>query len=357
MKLLPSLTAALGTLLAVSGTGANVSAEDSPPSFQAKVKPLIEEYCIDCHDAETKKAGLRLDNLAADFRDSKTGAVWIHVFDKLASGEMPPKKKEQPPEGELRAAEEFLRAQLHDASLERQQKEGRVTVRRLNGTEYENTLRDLLGTRVALKEMLPEDNTTAGFDNVSSGLDLSATHFLRYQEAAAKAVASVVPINPPIPFSDTRTGLEMTKKGPNFREGLGRNCKLVGDALVFYSTLPRYGLCSTASVPTAGRYKITMSACAVGAAQKPIPVGLMTVEQSGREGPVLREVRDIPPGEPAVIEFEFDLARHQSFVVNLLTTWDIRRFKKPIEEYDGPGVKVEWMKVEGPIDAFPPPSY
>ncbi len=210
---------------------------------------------------------------------------------------------------DIAATTQFLHAQLQAASLERQQKDGRVTVRRLNGTEYENTLRDLLGTNVALKEMLPEDSTTAGFDNVSSGLDLSATHFLLFQEAAAKAVQSVIPISPPIPFSDRRTGLEMTKKGPNFQQGLGRNSKLQGDTLIFYSKLPRYGLCSTAAVPAAGRYRITMSACSVGGDGKPVPVGLMVVNQSGRESPVLREVREIPHGKPQVIEFEFDLGR------------------------------------------------
>jgi hypothetical protein len=346
----------LSALVPLCAVNARAATSDASIAFNAAVKPLLEEHCLDCHDAETHKAGLRLDNLTADFRDAKTSATWTHVFDKIVTGQMPPKKRDRPPQAEVEASTQFLRTQLHAASFERQQKKGRVLVRRLNGTEYENTLQDLLGTRVALKEMLPEDNTTAGFDNVSSGLDLSATHFLRYQEAAAKAVASVIPVNPPIPFSDTRTGLDMTNKGPNFKQGLGRNSKLQGDTLIFYSKLPRYGLCATAPVPTAGRYRIKMSACAVGAEGKAIPVGLMTVE-GGREAPVLREVRDIPPGKPAVIEFEFDLARRQAFVVNLLTTWDIRGFKKPIDEYDGPGLLVEWLKVEGPIDAYPPPSY
>jgi hypothetical protein len=230
-------------------------------------------------------------------------------------------------------------------------------VRRLNGVEYENTLQDLLGINVPLRELLPEDSTTAGFDNVSTGLDLSATHFLRYQEAAARAVGAVLPVHPPIPFSDTRTGLEMTQKGPNFREGLGRNSKLQGDSLIVYSKLPRYGLCATAAVPSAGRYRIALKACAVGAEGKSIPVGLMKVMQSGREGPVLVDVYDIPHGEPRVLEFECDLISRQAFVVNLLTTWDIRRFKKPIDEYTGPGLLVEWMKIEGPIDDFPPPRY
>lgn len=318
---------------------------------------FIGQHCGDCHGSESQKAGLRLDTLAVDFHDEKAAAKWSQVFDKLVAGEMPPKKRDRPPAHDLAAVTRLLQTQLHSASLERQQEQGRVIVRRLNGTEYENTLRDLLGTGVALKEMLPEDSTTAGFDNVSAGLDLSATHFLRYQEAAARAVQSVIPSNPPIPFSDRRTGLEMTKKGPNFQQALTRSCKLEGEALIFYSKLPRYGLCATAAVRAAGRYRVTMSACAVGAEAKPVPAGFMVVNQSGRESPVLREVREIPHGKPQLIEYEIELGRNQAFVLNLLTTWDIRIFKKPIEEYKGPGLLVEWMKIEGPIEEFPPKSY
>lgn len=334
----------------------------SPPivasdEFQNVMRPLLERHCLDCHGADVQKAGLRLDNIPPDFTDSKASQIWVHVFDKLSAGEMPPKKKERPPAETLHAATAFLAHQLDAACLEKQRTSGRVLIRRLNGTEYENTLRDLLGTKVSLKDLLPEDSSVAGFDNVSSGLDLSATHFLRYQEAAAKAVASVVPVHPPVLISESRTGLEMTQKGPNFKQTLGRSCKLQGNALVIYSKLPRYGLCTTSPVQAAGRYRLQLKAAAVGADQKPISVGFMTVMESGRENPILHEVRDIPSGEPKVIEFEFDLEHKQAFVVNLLTTWDIRGFKKPIEEYIGPGLLVESLKIEGPIDPFPPPAY
>ncbi len=325
--------------------------------FAAQVRPFIDQHCVDCHGAETQKAGLRLDTLKAELGDERAAATWAHVFDKLGSGEMPPKKRERPPPQDTAATMKSLREHLHTASLAQQQKDGRVIVRRLNGTEYENTLRDLLGTNVALKEMLPEDSSAAGFDNVSTALDVSSTHLLLYQEAAAKAIASVIPISPPVPFSNRRTGLEMTKKGPNFQQALTRSCKLQGDALIFYSKLPRYGLCATSSVQAAGRYRVTLSACAVGAEVKPVPVGLMVVNQSGRESPVLREVREIPHGKPQIIEYEVELGRNQAPVVNLLTSWDIRIFKKPIDEYTGPGLLVEWMQIDGPIAKFPPPSY
>ena len=337
-------------VLALSPAGA---AED----FAGKVRPLLEGHCFDCHGEDAQKGGLRLDTLKADLHDARAAQQWTRVFDKISSGEMPPKKRERPPQAELDTATALLRTRLHAASLEHQQKQGRVMVRRLNGTEFENTLRDLLGTQVALKELLPEDSTVAGFDNVSTGLDLSATHFLRYQEAAARAVQSVIPVNPPIPFSDRRTAEMIVKKGSNFQQTLTRSARMQDGALVFYSKLPRYGLCATTAVKAAGRYRVTMSACAVGAEAKPLPVGFMVVNQSGREGPVLREVREIPHGTPQVIEYEVELGRDQAFVVNLLTTWDIRIFKKPIEEYTGPGLKVEWMQIDGPLDAFPPPSY
>ena len=329
----------------------------SAETLATQLKPLFDGHCVHCHGADTQNGRLRLDTLPAELSDPAVARRWESVFDRLASGEMPPKSEDRPPEELLAGAKKLLREELHGASLRRQQTEGRVVVRRLNGTEYENTLHDLLGINVPLRELLPEDSSTAGFDNVSAGLDLSGTHFLRYQEAAARAVSAVVPIHPPIPFSDTRTGLDMTKKGPNFNEGLGRNSKLIGETLVIYSKLPRYGLCATAAVPSAGRYRVTLKAGAVGAEEKPIPVGLMAVMQSGREGPVLREVVDIPHGPPRELQFECDLVSRQQFVVNLLTVWDIRRFKKPIDEYTGPGLLVEWMKIEGPLDAFPPPRY
>jgi hypothetical protein len=344
-------------MLLVSFVGSCALSAQAAEPLSAQLQPLLASHCLGCHGADTQESGLRLDTLSTDLNDAAAARRWEKVFDKLSAGEMPPKSEDRPPEELLRSAIGTLRDHLHRASLQRQEREGRVLIRRLNNVEYENTLHDLLGINVPLKELLPEDSTTAGFDNVSTGLDLSATHFLRYQEAAARAISAVVPPHPPIPFSDTRTGLDMTKKGPNFNEGLGRNSKLQGDTLIVYSKLPRYGLCATAPVPSAGRYRIQMKACAVGAEAKPIPVGLMTVMQNGREGPVLREVRDIPHGEPQVFEFECDLVARQAFVVNLLTTWDIRRFKKPIDEYTGPGLRVEWMKIEGPLDAFPSPRY
>ena len=81
------------------------------------------------------------------------------------------------------------------------------------------------------------------------------------------------------------------------------------------------------------------------------------LENSGPDDAVLFDCQDIPHGEPQVVELDVELGRRQAFVVNLLTQWDIRDFKRPIEEYTGPGLRIDWLEIEGPIGPFPPPSY
>lgn len=333
------------------------SVSRSATADEAALKAFVAAHCVDCHGPDESKAGLRLDTLALDLSDAPSEALWVRVHDKLAAGEMPPPEVARPPKAETAAVVKQLHDQLHAASLDRQRRQGRVALRRLNGTEYENTIRDLLQTDVKLKELLPEDNAAAGFDNIASALEVSATHQLMYQEAADRAVASVIPAQPPVKHFERRTGLDMTKRGPNFQQTLTRSCKLDGEALVIYSKLPRYGLASTGSVPMAGRYRVRMLIAAVGAAKKSVPAALMVVESSGREDAVVRDFIDVEPGEPKTIEFEFDLKRRQQFVVNYLVTWDIRAFKRPIEEYDGPGLKLDWIEIEGPIGEFPSASY
>src|SRR4051794_36002498 len=78
MKPAFSRTASLIALFAMSGGARNALGEEGTAAFEAKVKPFIERYCVDCHDAETRKADLQLDDLPADFDDPKTAGTWVH---------------------------------------------------------------------------------------------------------------------------------------------------------------------------------------------------------------------------------------------------------------------------------------
>lgn len=327
----------------------SASALAAPASLPDKLKPLIESHCLECHGEDVQKGKLRLDQ-------EVSMSTWIKVHDRIAAGEMPPKKSDQPSQAMKDEALKLLSDSLHAASLEKQRTQGRVALRRLNGIEYENTVRELVGTRVKLKEMLPEENSAGGFDNVSAVLDLSSTHLLLYQEAAEKAVTSAIPVHPHLPVSDRRTGRQIADTGNNFKQTLTRSCYIKGDALVVYSKLPRYGLVCTPHVSGAGRYKVRMSASAVGESNVPVPVSYCTVDR-GREPPVVREMVDFAPGAPRVIETEIELDAGEAFVLQLQLNWDIRATKKPIEEHRGPGFLIEWLQIEGPINEFPTPAY
>lgn len=345
--------ALVGFVLAQASTATGQDAD----ALRNKVKPFVESYCIDCHGPSVQKAGLRLDTLGTDLVQDDVLAKWVHVHDKVAAGKMPPPKKAQPPKEEAERFTKLLRDRLHAASLARQQTKGRVVLRRLNSTEYENTVRLLVGTQVRVKELLPEENSVAGFDNVSSALEFSATHLLLLQEAAEKAVLSAVPAHPNYPIKERRTGKDMIERGPNLKQALDRSARLDGDSVIVYSKLPRYGLLMTNHVAGAGMYRVRMSVAAVGAEPKPLPLGLHILENTGRDDPVLFDCRDIAHGAPQVVEFEVELGRRQAFVVNLLTHWDIRDFKRPLAEYTGPGLRFDWLEIEGPLGPFPPRSY
>lgn len=350
------LAALAGLLLAPAPTPAQ-----DRDGFEARFRAFAGEHCVGCHGPDVQRGKLRLDTLPLKLSDKDTAATWAKVFDRVSRGEMPPANRERPPEKEARPVLAALRQQLHDASLTRQRLDGRVALRRLNRIEYETTLRDLLGTDLGVKELLPDDNIAAGFDNVSAVLDVSSAHLLRYQDAAEKALRSVIPSRPPVEFKERRTGRQVTEKMPTFKDLLGKVVRLDGDTLVMHARTWGHVPCGTAPVPQPGRYRVKASVYAVGTDGKPLPVMLSCRDQYGRDDHDVRAVRDVHPGKPTLVEGEFDLKARQMIV---FTGWSLPPTrsmpslgKEPIEQYAGPGLAVEWVEVEGPLNPWPGVGY
>ncbi len=154
----------------------------APPP--ASVKGAMESYCLDCHDAESKKGNLDLTPLfGAEL--AKHSDTWERVVRKLAARQMPPIGKKRPVDAEF----DRLTAQLGgalDAEAAKHPNPGRTeTFRRLNRAEYQNAIRDLLGLQIDAAALLPKDDASHGFDNVTVG-DLSPTLLNRYISAAEK---------------------------------------------------------------------------------------------------------------------------------------------------------------------------
>lgn len=145
---------------------------DAAP-LPAATKAFLQKHGYECHDADTQKGKLRLDNLVTDFASPATAATWGKVFSQLEKRQMPPKKQPQPSDAERQPVLDWLSRELRLAIAARQNAEGRVALRRLNRFEYQNTVQNLLGVEVNPMELLPEDGSAHGFDKVSSALALS----------------------------------------------------------------------------------------------------------------------------------------------------------------------------------------
>ncbi|MGC4090070.1 MAG: DUF1592 domain-containing protein [Polyangiaceae bacterium] len=69
---------------------------------------------------------------------------------------------------------------------------GRVTLHRLNRSEYNNTVRDLLGSKLRPADEFPLDDRGNGFDNMADVLSLSPLHLSSYLEAAKALVSEAL---------------------------------------------------------------------------------------------------------------------------------------------------------------------
>ena len=159
---------------------ARPAAEASSPDARA----LLDEYCVACHNARTRTAGLMLDR--ADVRQVAAGAeTWEKVVRKLRSGAMPPPGRRRPDPQALDAFVTGLEAELDDDAAARPDP-GRRPDHRLNRFEYGNAVRDLLDLEIDAAALLPPDESDHGFDNIAEVLSMSPTLLGRYLFAARR---------------------------------------------------------------------------------------------------------------------------------------------------------------------------
>lgn len=70
-----------------------VSAVDE--SFTQQVQPLLEKHCLRCHNADTMKSGIRVDQLDDSLQDQHL-FLWRDIRKQIDELAMPPKDEEQP---------------------------------------------------------------------------------------------------------------------------------------------------------------------------------------------------------------------------------------------------------------------
>lgn len=166
-----------------------LTATRAAAAIPAPTGDFLAKHCSGCHNADTKSGGLDLDALSAKFGETAAHGTWVKLHDRVRSGEMPPADEPRPTAAEIEAAMTPLAGSLAAIDRERYQREGRARLRRLNRVEFENTLRDLLALpALKIKDSLPEDGKSHGFDRLADALDTSFVHVESYLAAVDKAL-------------------------------------------------------------------------------------------------------------------------------------------------------------------------
>jgi len=179
--------------------GALAAPAAAPISFEKQVKPILVEFCWDCHGDGAKKGGLALDRYADEKAMLADRTGWKHVIDNLTQRVMPPDRKPQPTDAQRDLIIQWIEQEVFRTDCDNPDP-GRVTIRRLNRVEYNNTIRDLVGVDFQPANDFPADDSGYGFDNIGDVLSLPPIMLEKYLAAAEKILdAAIVVGNPQRP--------------------------------------------------------------------------------------------------------------------------------------------------------------
>lgn len=323
------------------------------------VKRFVASHCIDCHSGDEPDGRLDAEFLRFDPSDTDNFDVWVKILDRVEAGEMPPADADQPTAFQRKAFVKALKTSLLNASRQRYAAMGRTTIRRLNRFEYERTVQDLLGITKPLAHLLPEDTPLHGFDTVSDGLRFSALHIDKYLTAADAAIDEALRFTEQ-PEAEARRFDYNKQKGivQNANEG-NSIVRLHPNGAVLFQDASYVTKMHGVRLRTGGMYRIRIRGRAI---QSQRPVVLRFHAGSYKSGTVrLLGFWDMPPNESREVETTARLEYNEYLYPapdDLYAdptnrgVWNVGA-----EVFQGSGLLVEWVEIEGPLhEQWPPKS-
>jgi len=174
------------------------------------VRSFVDRHCIECHDREVAKGDLNLEAIRSE-DPAEHSEIWERVVQRLRTRQMPPSDKARPDEAAYTRVLTNLERSLDAAALRKPDPGRTPTLRRLNGTEYQNAIRDLLDLQIDAAALLPKEDAGHGFDNVAVGT-LSPTLLDRYLSAAQKISRLAVGTPQPVAGHTVRLAPDLTQE-------------------------------------------------------------------------------------------------------------------------------------------------
>jgi mono/diheme cytochrome c family protein len=196
--------ATVGSSLATRTIVGQGQSQATAEEYQQQVLPVLSKSCMSCHNDRTKAGTLSLEA----FRDPSAAlvqqAIWLNVLERVTAGTMPPAAAAPLSPADRDAIASWIRRLpgVADVAIARTSA-GRVTARRLNRVEYNNTIRDLLGVAARPADEFPVDDSGYGFDNNGDVLSVSPLLMEKYMQAAEK-ISGLAVYGETIPPKPTR---------------------------------------------------------------------------------------------------------------------------------------------------------
>ena len=155
--------------------------------FPKKHQTFFKTHCLDCHDTETQEGEVDLETLSFTITTIEQAERWQKVMNVLNSGEMPPEDSERPAGNEKADFLDDLAHTMVSARKSLSDSGGRITMRRLNRREYQNTIEQLLSLKVDVSS-LPADGGAGAFDTVGASQFISSDQIEQYLKLGRSAI-------------------------------------------------------------------------------------------------------------------------------------------------------------------------
>jgi hypothetical protein len=213
--MLKRVAIAMFACFAVSTYCADKEKTKLPPAeeFEKEIRPVLEKYCFECHGEKKHKGDLNLESFDSLDKIHSAQDTWETIFERVYAYEMPPEGKPQLSFDQQKKMVDWLKrlpkpekADCDQIASDRNANfyRGNVMSRRLNRAEYANTIRDLLGVKVNVADLLPADGGGGeGFDTSGNALFTSSIHIEKYLSAADLVLKTA------LPDSDTNLSAEI----------------------------------------------------------------------------------------------------------------------------------------------------
>ncbi len=160
--------------------------------FRKNVVPFLETHCVACHNVDDAEGSVALDGFGDSADVQNQFELWEKVIRLVKDHQMPPADEHQPSVEEIQQLTTALNTELTNFDCLAEQQPGRVTLRRLNRTEYNNTVRDLTGLDITPAVDFPADDVGEGFDNIGDVLTVSPVLLEKYLTTAEAIAAQVM---------------------------------------------------------------------------------------------------------------------------------------------------------------------